>query len=143
MKYFVDTNLLVYARDLAEPDKNLIAQRWLKQLWSDRSGYLSFQVLQEYYVTVTQKLRPGLSLADARDDITALQAWRPLSIDEKTIQAAWRIQDKFGFSFWDCLIVAAAQLLSCDFLLSEDLQRQQSIDGLVILNPFLAPIPND
>ena len=143
MKYFVDTNLLVYARDLAEPDKNLIAQRWLKQLWSDRGGYLSVQVLQEYYVTVTQKLRPGLSLADARDDITALQAWRPLSIDEKTIQAAWRIQDKFGFSFWDCLIVAAAQLLSCDFLLSEDLQHQQSLDGLVILNPFLAPIPND
>lgn len=97
---------------------------------------MSFQVLHEYYVTVTAKLVPGLSLEDARDDVRALYAWQPLAIDDVVVAGAWRVQDRHGFSWWDSLIVAAAQVLDCDYLLTEDLQHNQSIDGVTIVDPF-------
>lgn len=137
MSYFVDTNVLVYARDRVEPDKQQRAHQWLEHIWKERSGRLSYQVLQEYYVTVTKKLSPGLSVADARDDIRAFQAWSPLTIDHNALEGAWNIQDRFALSWWDSLIVAAAQILNCDFLLTEDLQHQQTIDGVTIINPFV------
>lgn len=71
-RYFVDTNLLVYARDATLPDKQARAAQWLERLWELRAGRLSVQVLQEYYVTVTSKLALGLSAVEARDDVRAL-----------------------------------------------------------------------
>ena len=59
-RFFVDTHLLVYSRDASEPEKQPQAMKWMIRLWSDQSGRLSFQVLQEYYLTVTHKLTPGL-----------------------------------------------------------------------------------
>ncbi|MBM3509296.1 MAG: PIN domain-containing protein [Alphaproteobacteria bacterium] len=136
MRYFVDSNVLVYARDSTETAKQRQAHRWLEHLWRTREGRLSFQVLHEYYVTVTAKLVPGLSLEDARDDVRALYAWQPLAIDDVVVAGAWRVQDRHGFSWWDSLIVAAAQVLDCDYLLTEDLQHNQSIDGVTIVDPF-------
>lgn len=136
MTYFVDTNLLVYARDSTHPAKQRQAHRWLEHLWRAREGRLSFQVLQEYYVTVTTKLSPGLLPQDARDDVRALYAWEPLPTDTVVVEGAWRIQDRHGFSWWDSLIVSAAQVLNCDHLLTEDLQHERSLEGLTILNPF-------
>jgi len=66
---FVDTNVLVYARDAGETDKQPLAEAWLETLWRQRQGRLSYQVLQEYYVTVTRKLRPGIPVEDARDEV--------------------------------------------------------------------------
>ncbi len=137
MTYFVDTNVLVYARDSADPAKQKQAHSWLQRLWKERSGRLSYQVLQEYYITVTRKLSPGLSVADARDDVRVLQVWNPLSTDSHVIEGAWTIQDRFGFSWWDSLVVSAAQVLDCEFLLTEDLQHAQKVDGLTILSPFV------
>ena len=136
MSYFVDTNVLVYARDSAETNKQHRAHQWLEHLWKERTGRLSYQVLQEYYVTVTKKLSPGLTFADARDDVKTFTVWNPLAIDSKASDGAWSIQDRFGFSWWDSLIVAAAQILNCEFVLSEDLQHRQIIDGVTIVNPF-------
>ena len=99
---------------------------------------MSFQILQEYYVTVTRKLSPGLPTEQARDDVRALQAWNPLPIDGIVVEGAWRVQDRHGFSWWDSVIVSATQVLNCDYLLTEDLQHEQSVDGVAIVDPFAA-----
>ena len=133
---FVDTNILVYARDAGEPAKQARAMDVLRVLWKSRLGRVSQQVLQEYYVTVTRKLKPGLPKEEARDDIAALLAWRPLAPSGSTLSKAWEIEDRFGLTWWDSLIVAAALANRCNLLLSEDLQDGQQIDGLRIQNPF-------
>lgn len=133
---FVDTNILVYARDAGEPAKQARAMDVLRVLWKSRLGRVSQQVLQEYYVTVTRKLKPGLPKEEARDDIAALLAWRPLAHSGSTLSKAWEIEDRFGLTWWDSLIVAAALANRCTLLLSEDLQDGQQIDGLRIQNPF-------
>ncbi|HKK27404.1 MAG TPA: PIN domain-containing protein [Gemmatimonadota bacterium] len=136
MTVFVDTNVLVYARDGSEPEKQPAASDWMDALWEAREGRLSAQVLHEYYVTVTRKLQPGLDPASARTDVRALGAWQPLGLDGALIESAWEAEDRFGFAFWDALIVAAARRLGCDHLLSEDLQDGQDLDGLLVVDPF-------
>ena len=133
---FVDTNVLVYSRDASEPGKQKQASAWMKHLWSTRTGRLSFQVLQEFYVTVTAKLKPGLDLETARDDVRLLLAWQPLVIDARITEAAWEAQERFSVSWWDALIVGAAQVANCRYLLTEDLQEAQQFGNLQVLNPF-------
>jgi len=113
----------------------------MRQLWQTRDGRVSHQVLQEYYVTVTRKLRPGLSIAAAREDLRALMEWRPVVTDSALIEQAWSLEDKFGLSFWDASIVAAASIAGATTLLTEDLQDGQDIDGVVVVNPFRHPPP--
>lgn len=137
---FVDTNILVYARDSSESNKQLIASEWIAHLWECRGGRLSYQSFNEYYVIVTQRLQPGLSKEEARRDINALEAWNPLPIDQPVLENAWRIQDRYQFSWWDSLILSAAQIQRCKFILSEDLQHEQVIDNVIVVNPFLSQL---
>lgn len=134
---FVDSNVLVYRHDTADPQKQGRAEAWLAHLWRTRNGRLSTQVLQEFYINVTKKLKPGLSRQAAREEIRDLIAWGPVSVDADVIEAAWVIQDRFGLSFWDSLIVAAAQACGCRYLLTEDLQHGQDLNGIRVTNPFL------
>lgn len=134
---FVDTNILVYARDSSEPEKQVLAEQWLTQLWQHELGRISTQVMNEYYVTVTQKLKPGLSIEQARSDLRALAVWQPLDISLTLIESAWDIQDQYAYSWWDTLIISSAIFLDCRYLLSEDMQHEQSIGKLSIINPFL------
>lgn len=136
MTVFADTNLLVYARDASEPEKQPLALAWMRALWESRSGRVSVQVLEEYYVTVTAKLEPGLSREEARSDVRDLGAWRPVSLDEELLVSAFDAEDRYGFSFWDVLIVAAAKRAGCRHLLTEDLQDGQDLDGLLVVDPF-------
>lgn len=133
---FVDTNVLIYHRDARDPAKQRAAAEWMALLWETRVGRLSTQVLQEYYVTVTAKLEPGLAVEDARDDVAALATWHPLEATPALIETAWQVQDRWGFSFWDSLIVAAAKAGRCGVLLTEDLQHGQDLNGLEVVNPF-------
>lgn len=135
-KYFVDTNILLYARDAAQPIKQPVAKRWLEMLWRERSGRISFQVLQEYYVNATQKLKPGLAKETARQDVRNLLVWNPVRNDAVLLESAWALMDRFGFSWWDAQIVAAARFSQCGVLLSEDMQHRMNVDGTVIINPF-------
>lgn len=137
-RIFVDTNVLVYARDASERTKQPLAMRWIEALWEGRNGRLSAQVLNEYYVTVTRKLKPGLGAREARDDVQALFAWAPLPVDAALVEAAFEIEDRFELSYWDALIVAAARLSAARYLLSEDLQEGQELDGVRVLNPFFS-----
>ena len=135
--YFADTNLLIHARDpRRDPVKHQRARQWLEQLWRDRSGRLSTQVLNEYYAVVTQKLTPALSPDEAQIEIRTFFAWRPRVLDTATIEQAWQVQGRYRFNWWDALIVAAAQLSGCGQLLTEDLQEGQNLEGLVVVNPF-------
>jgi len=136
-KCFVDTNILVYRRDSTEVKKQPKAEQWLTQLWANKSGRISTQVLNEYYVTVTQKLKPGLSKERARSDIRALSVWQPLAMSTTLIESAWGIQDRYDYSWWDTLIISSALVLDCSYLISEDMQHEQTIGSLTVLNPFL------
>ena len=133
---FVDTNVLVYARDTSAPQKQKRAEMWMHYLWQTRSGRLSYQVLQEFYVTVTEKLAPGLPPARAKEDVLSLFAWEPIPTDRAVIEGAWRIQGRFKIAWWDSLIVSAAWLSKCTYLLTEDLQDGQDFEGMRIINPF-------
>jgi predicted nucleic acid-binding protein len=133
---FADTNVLVYHLDTREPRKQSRARAWVEFLWTTGSGRISFQVLEELYATVTRKLDPGLDRETARQVVRALWAWQPVPVDERAFAAAWEAQDRFGLSWWDSLIVGAARLADCRFLLTEDLQHDQDLDGLRVVSPF-------
>lgn len=132
---FVDTNVLIYALDEASPKKQEAARAWRAELWKSRRGRISFQVLQEFYVKVTRN-RPS-ARQQARSEVRDLLAWRPVAADDAILEQAWKIQDRYQLSFWDSLIVAAAKAASCRYLLTEDLQADQELDGLLVVNPFL------
>ena len=131
---FVDTNVLIYALDDADLKKQEAAREWWSELWKRRQGRISFQVLQEFYVKVTRKW-PNVR-QDARSEVRDLLAWRPLTVDAVMLENAWKIQDRYQISFWDALIVAAAKSASCRYLLTEDFQVGQDLDGLLVVNPF-------
>lgn len=133
---FVDTNVLVYLRDGRDPEKQLAAAAWMGWLWETRRGRISQQVLQEYYVTVTGKLVPGLPPEDAREDVMALRSWLPLGPSLDLVEGAWDEQNRWGFSFWDSLIVAAARAQGCPVLLTEDLSHGKELGGLRVVSPF-------
>jgi len=132
---FVDTNVFIYALDQADRKKQEAAQEWRTELWRSRRGRISFQVLQEFYVKVSQKWPDARSAT--RSEIRDLLAWQPVTMDEEILEQGWKIQDRFQLSFWDALIVAAAKQASCKYLLTEDLQANQNLDGLLVVNPFL------
>lgn len=138
MPVFVDTNVLVYARDASEPEKQPQAAAWIDHLWRTRTARVSFQVLQEYYATTTRKLKPGLTPEQARADVRDLLAWRPVSAGAELLEAGWAVEDRFGLSCWDALIVAAARIAGCDYLLTEDLQHGVELEGLRVVSPFRA-----
>src|SRR5215475_36803 len=123
---FVDTNVLLYAVDAADPLKHQGARVWRDWLWKTRQGRLSFQVLQEFYANVLKKW--PASKGAARQEVSDLLTWKPIRIDGELLQYAWLLQDRYGFSFWDSLIVAAAKASLCAILLTEDFETGQRIE---------------
>lgn len=135
-KGFVDTNILLYARDSSEPLKQEKAETLLRGLWAQRTGRISVQVLNEYFVYATAKLDPGLSREEAWEDVEALKAWQPVPIDMELLSTGYRLQCDYGLSWWDSLIVAAAEVSGCDHIFTEDLSADQSYHGIRVINPF-------
>ena len=135
---FVDTNVLLYRHDNLKPEKQEAAEMWLAHLWQTRSGRVSTQVLQEFYLNATQKLKPGLDRKAARQEVIDLAVWHPVTVDFQVIAEAWDLQDRYQLSFWDSLIAAAARISGCRFLLTEDLQHDQDLNGVRVLSPFIA-----
>jgi len=133
---FADTNLIVYSRDASEQIKQPAAMTWLAHLWQTRTGRISTQVLSEYFVTVTRKLQPGLQPDVAWSDVESLLSWKPVPVDVKVLWKTRTVQDTFGFSWWDSLVVAAAYVSGCNYLLTENLQDGQDLGGLIVMNAF-------
>lgn len=133
---FVDTNILIYAHDRDAGEKRERAAQALEQLWDERSGRLSTQVLQEFYVTVTQKL--ATARASAREVVRTYAPWVHRPTTPQTILRASEIAELARLSFWDGLIVAAAEEAGASQLYTEDFNAGQSIVGVRIVNPLVA-----
>ncbi len=137
---FVDTNILVYAYDSNQTSKQATASDLLRRLWQDRTGRASMQVLNEFYATVTKKLRPAMHAEEAWDDVLALMAWDPQLIDRDILISAREVERRYRTSWWDATIVAAAQAQRCKVLLSEDFQDGMVFGQLRVRNPFAPQI---
>ena len=132
---FIDTNVLVYAHDRDASPKNAIAVALLRELWANRLGVVSMQVLHEFYVNVTRKIASPLSKDFARRVVSSYGMWC-VETTPIEISAAFRIEDESQIGFWDALIVAAAAKSGATRILSEDLNAGQKIAGMVVENPF-------
>jgi predicted nucleic acid-binding protein len=133
---FVDTNVLVYAHDRSESRRQAVAQALLGALWRNRTGILSTQVLQEFYVVVTRKSDPPMRRVAAREIVALYGEWPIVQLDVALILAASQLEERHGLSFWDALIVEAARRSGATLLLTEDLQSGREIGGVRIENPF-------
>ena len=134
---FVDTNVLLYAADDRDIVKRDRARQWLAVCWSRRCGRLSTQVLNEFYSNARKKFSSALSAGDARAEVRRYQLWQPWVIDHATVESAWAAESRWKLSYWDALMVAAAQQQGCTYLVTEDLQHDQMMDGVRVINPFL------
>lgn len=140
---FVDTSIFVYARDASEPTKQPVAAKWIEQLWIEQRGRTSVQVLNEYYLTVTRKLDPGMPPDEAMDDVRSLLAWQPQAVDADVLLQTHEIERRFGLRWWDAMIVAAAQLQNCTLLLTENLEDGLVCNGVTVRNPFTLQIADE
>jgi len=136
-KVFVDTNILVYAHDLSAGRRHDRARAVVESLWENETGVISTQVFQEFYVTITRKIKHPLHPARAREIIRNYLAW-PIQINdpEMTIRAS-EIEEKHKLSFWDSMIIAAAMQMHAKKIITEDLNHGQIIEGIEIENPLL------
>jgi predicted nucleic acid-binding protein len=115
--------------------KQQAAMAWREELWKSRIGRISFQVLQEFYVKAIQKWPGGRD--EARAEVKDLLSWHPVVIDTAILERGWKLQVRYQLSLWDALIVAAAKSINCRYLLTEDLQTNQNLDGVIVISPFL------
>lgn len=134
--HFLDTNVLVYAHDVAAGAKRPLARDLLENLWLSGRGCLSIQVLQEFYITVTRKIKHPLVSDEAAAVISYLGQWRVHSPVAADVLAAIDLAGRHHLSCWDAAIIVSAQRLGCALLWSEDLQDGMEFGGVRIRNPF-------
>ena len=136
-RYFIDTNIFVYAFDKTNTDKQQIANGLIKKAVSELVGCISFQVIQEFINVSTRKFEIPLSIEDCRKYLDAVLS--PLCAVFTSLELYHRSLDimaRWRFSFYDSLIIAAALQAKCNILFSEDLQHNQKIESITICNPF-------
>ena len=134
VRSFFDTNILIYADDKASPAKQRRALDLVAEHRRARTGVVSLQVLQEYFVTVTRKLRVDAHVA--RRKVELLAEFDVAAPEVADILAAIDLHRLHGFTFWDALVLRAAKQAGCSLVFSEDMQDAREIDGLQIVNPF-------
>jgi predicted nucleic acid-binding protein len=135
-KSFVDSNILIYAHDADSGSKQRQAADQLNRLWTSGTGLLSTQVLQEFYVNVTRKIAVPLSATAAREVVRDYALWIPSPTTAATVARASEISEVWRISFWDAMILAAAEQNGAERLLTEDLNAGEKIAGIEIVNPF-------
>ncbi len=133
---FVDTNILVYAHDRAAGLKHERAGELVSQLWEDRQGVISTQVLQEFYVNVRRKCARPLGLTEAQRLVEDYLAWEVVVNDGEAILEALDLERRFQLSFWDALILHAAAAANVTTLYSEDLGHGRMYGTVRVLNPL-------
>jgi predicted nucleic acid-binding protein len=136
VKTFVDSNILLYAHDWDAGSKQRIAEGILSELWDSRSGVVSPQVLQEFYVNAIRKLAKRLERPFAQSIVEKYANWC-IETTPAEVLSAFRIEREAKISFWDALIVASAAKAGAEVLLSEDLSSGQTVAGVRVRNPFV------
>lgn len=137
MPSFVDTNVLIYAEDLDAENKHEIARDLVVDLWDRQDGVLSVQVLQEFYVNVTRKLKKPLNSAKALSIVEEYLSWTVVENTGALLVGAVKLQQKAQLSFWDSLVVQAAIQSGCERLYSEDMNAGQRFGSVLVVNPFV------
>lgn len=133
---FVDTNVLICAYNPSDGAKHQQALALIESLWRTGRGCVSNQVLQEFYVTITRKVRDRLSEELAYIRVVELAAWHVYSPGRGDVLGAIQLHLRYGISYWDALILRSASRLGCDIVWSEDLNAGQKYGDVTVLNPF-------
>jgi predicted nucleic acid-binding protein len=136
-KYFVDTNILVYAQDLASGDKYSRAQVLMSKLWEDRKGVISTQVLQELYDALRRKLKSPMSALEAAAVLRDYSEWEVVVNNRESIFRAIDMESRYKISFWDALVLQAAERAGAQTVYSEDLSHGGKYAGMQVVNPFI------
>ena len=134
---FLDTNILIYAHDIDAGDRHWRAKELVKALWDSGEGMLSTQVLNEFYVNVTQKIPSPMDPVRARAVLETYLSWNVQTLDPQSALIASEVQQRYRISYWDALIVYAASKGGASILYSEDLNTGQVMEGVHIVNPLL------
>ena len=126
-RVFLDTNILVYAHDISAGEKHDVSKEKISGLWESGLGVLSTQVLQEFYVVVTSKLPKTIPCDVAKNIVADLLKWEVVVNDGESIMRAIDIERRYGYSFWDSMIIGAALDGQADVLFTEDLKHGQTL----------------
>lgn len=135
-KYFVDTNILVYAHDLTQGAKHERARAVVQSLWESENGAVSTQVLQELCVSLRGKVARPLPVAETRNVIEDYASWEVVVNTAESVMQALDLEGRYGISFWDALIVQAAGSCGAEVIYSEDLADGQSYGDVRVVNPL-------
>lgn len=134
---FFDTNILVYASDDSEPDKQPLTIELVESAVENSSGVVSAQVLGEFFNSVTRRIRRPLSMDEAELLIEKYSVMSVVELDLDLVKRAVVTCGQYQVSYWDALIIAAAERAGCARIISEDLNPGQSYHGVVVVNPFV------
>jgi len=137
-RYFVDTNILMYAHDSAAGQKHRRARALVEELWATRSGAVSTQVLQELAVNLRRKAKKPLDAKATRDIVSDYMTWQVVVNGGDSILEALDLEARYKISFWDALIIQAAHVSGAEILYSEDLSDGQTYGAVRVTNPFRA-----
>ncbi len=138
-KIFLDTNFLVYLQNHNEPKKQVHCRALLSSFQDNSAFVISTQVLQEFYIVMTRNL--AMDPVQVKSVIRLFRQFEVVLIDPDSISNAIDLSILNQTSFWDALIITAAQKANCSSVLTEDLNDGQTIGGVRILNPFKISIP--
>lgn len=137
-KAFVDSNILVYAHDTLAGEKFTRSRELLEILWEESRGVLSTQVLQEFCLNARRKVKYPVGWDQMRSAILDFMNWETVLNDGNSILKAMEIERRYQVSFWDAMIVQAAEAAGCEVIYSEDLSHGQEYNGVRVVNPFLS-----
>jgi predicted nucleic acid-binding protein len=135
-RYFVDTNILMYAHDTSAGEKHERAKALVEELWRDRRGVVSTQVLQELTVNLRKKVRRPLDAKATRDIVADYLTWQVIVHSGESILEAIDLEARYQISFWDALVVHAAHVSGAEVLYSEDLSNGQVYGSVRVVNPL-------
>jgi predicted nucleic acid-binding protein len=135
-KYFVDTNILMYAHDRAAGPKHQRAKALIEELWRDRTGVVSTQVLQELSVNLRRKADQPLDAKATREIVADYLTWQVIVIGGESILEALDIEERYRISFWDALVIQAAHASGAKIVYSEDLSDVQTYSGVRVVDPL-------
>lgn len=133
---FVDTNVLIYARDRKAEDKRAKARAWLTALGETGLGHLNLQVINEFTRWVLAHEGQRRRIEDVRGEVDALRAWGDKPLDEDEVELAWAVRRRLGYQWFDCLLIAAAEFAGCEYFLTENMGRGAAFHSVKLINPF-------
>ena len=137
-RYFVDTNILMYAHDTSAGPKHERARAIVEELWRDRTGVVSTQVLQELSVNLRRKAGRPLDTKATRELVVDYLTWQVVVNGGDSILEALDLETRYQISFWDALVLQAAQASGAAILYSEDLSHGQTYGSVRVINPLRA-----